>query len=87
MIEPLDLNQLQSAVVEWARSYYDTDDIVAHIFDDEDDDPDRYIAVLAVRGLNAWQAVEVWLEGGQIVALNDLGEGVLSEDAVWPWPD
>jgi hypothetical protein len=79
--------KVKTAVIAWARDYYQTRDIVAYVFDEEDDDPDRYIAVLAVRGRTGWRAAEAWLEDGRVVSINDLGEGVPSDNAVWPWPD
>lgn len=79
--------RIHQATIAWAKQYYGTDEIICHIFDDEDDDPSRYIVIIAVRGLDTWQAVEVWEEGGAIVSINHLGEGIPSEDAVWPWPD
>lgn len=78
---------IKAAVSNWARNYYRGDDVVVYLFDDEDADPERVIAVLAVRGLKGWQAAEVWLEGDQVMSINDLGEGVPPEDVTWPWPD
>ncbi len=79
--------EIKAAVVKWARDYYGVDDVVVYLFDDEDEDPERLIAVLAVRGLDEWQAAEVWLEGSKVASINELGEGVPPEDVVWPWPD
>jgi hypothetical protein len=79
--------RIKTAVVKWAHDYYGADDVVVYLFDDEDGDPERVIAVLAVRGLEEWQAVEVWLEGNKVASINELGEGVPPEDVVWPWSD
>jgi len=54
--------RIKTAVVDWARDYYGADDVVVYLFDDEDEDPERIIAVLA-DGLTEWQAAEIWLEG------------------------
>jgi len=79
--------EIKTAVVKWARDYYGADDAVVYLFDDEDEDPERLIAVLAVRGLDEWQAAEVWLEGNKVASINELGEGVPPEGVAWPWPD
>lgn len=79
--------QVQKAVTDWARDYYQSREIFIYLFDDEDDDPDRYIAVLAVRGLIGWRAAEVWVTDNQVVSINDLGEGAPPDDAVWPWAE
>ena len=79
--------RVQQAVTTWAKEYFSTDEIVIYIFDDEDEDPSRYIAVIAVRELDVWQAAEAWEEGGEIVSINHLGEGAPLDDVVWPWPD
>jgi hypothetical protein len=75
---------IKTAVESWAKSYFDTIEVVSYVFADEDE-PERYIVVLAARGLTEWQAVEVWLEAGAVVSINSLGEGVPPDDAVWPW--
>ena len=76
------------AVEDWARGYFACPDVVVHVLDqEEDDEPDRYLTSLAVRGLDLWQAAEVWLEGSEVVAINDLGEGLPPDGVNWPWPD
>ena len=79
--------RMQQAVALWAEEYFGANEIELYLFDDEDEDPSRYIAIIAVHGLDTWQAAEVWEEEGEIVSINHLGEGVPPEDAVWPWPD
>jgi hypothetical protein len=79
--------RIKTAVVNWAHDYYGVDDVVVCLFDEEDEDPERVIAVLAVRGLKEWRAAEIWLEGNKVASINDLGEGVPPEDVAWPWSD
>jgi len=78
---------IKAAVVEWARGHHGSSEVVVYVFDDEDEDPDRVIVVMAVRGQKEWQAAEVWLEGNRITSINDLGEGAPPEDVSWPWPE
>ncbi len=80
-------DHVKPAVQTWSQAYFRTDEVMIYIFDDEDDDPSRYIAVIAVRGLDAWQAAEAWEEEGEIVSINHLGEGAPPEGTVWPWID
>lgn len=85
MIDAAEL--VQTAVLEWAQQYYHTPDVEVYVFIDEDEDPERFVAVLAARGLDSWQAVEAWMEAGQVVSINDLGEGVPPDGVNWPWDD
>lgn len=80
-------DRVELAVQTWAQDYFKSGEVVIYVFADEDEDPSRYIAVIAVRGLDTWQAAEAWEERGEIVSINHLGEGAPLEDAVWPWPD
>jgi len=87
-------DRIKTAVINWAQEYYAADDVVAkdgdvvvYLFDEEDEDPERIIAILAVRGRTEWQAAEIWLERNKVASINDLGEGVPPEDVAWPWPD
>lgn len=75
---------VKTAGSTWAKTYFGTDEVVSYVFADEDE-LERYIVVLAARGVSEWQAVEVWLEAGDVVSINSLGEGIPPEDAVWPW--
>jgi hypothetical protein len=79
--------RMKAAVVDWANKHYGHHEVVVYIFDDEDEDPERVIAVLAVRGSKEWRAAEVWLEGNRVASINDLGEGAPPEGVPWPWPD
>ena len=78
---------IKTAVINWAHDYYKVNEVVVYLFDEEDEDPERVIAILAVRGLTEWQAAEIWLERNKVASINDLGEGVPPEDVAWPWPD
>ena len=76
---------LQQSALTWATAYYQTDKIVVIIIREEDDEPDRYLALIAAANQSGWQAAEVWLEDGAVVAINDLGEGLPPDDLAWPW--
>ena len=77
---------IHTAVTDWAQTRFHTDEIVIADIN-PDDDPEQYLVVLAARPLAHWLAVEVWLSGGQVETINDLGEGVPLEEQAWPWPD
>lgn len=82
-------DQIKSAVAAWARSAYDSNDIVVGIAAEDDiDDEDgiRYLVDYAVRQEGQWMVAEVWVQDGDIVNINDLGEGLPLDDADWPWP-
>ena len=79
-------DKIKTAVETWAKGYFKTLDVVSHVFADEDE-PDRYIVVLAVRGLDDWQAIEAWVEEEEVVSINTLGEGVPPDGVAWPWAD
>ncbi len=76
---------LQQSALAWAKATYQTDQVVVAIIQEEDDEPDRYLALIAAANQSSWQAAEVWLEDGDVVAINDLGEGIPPEGAIWPW--
>ena len=50
------------------------------------DEADRYLVDFAVRTVGRWLVAEVWVFDGRILGVNDIGEGLPLEDAVWPWP-
>jgi hypothetical protein len=52
-----------------------------------EEEPERYLVILAVRPLAYWTAVEVWLNKGEVETVNGLGEGLPLEDTDWPWPE
>ena len=77
---------IHTAVTNWARTRFQTDEIVIADID-ADNEPEQHLVVLAARPLTYWLAVEVWLRDGQVEAINDLGEGVPLKEQPWPWPD
>jgi hypothetical protein len=82
-------DQIKAAVAEWARTIYDSDEIVVGMAaEDEIDDEDgtRYLVDYAVRQEGQWLVAEVWVQDGDIVGINDLGEGLPLDNAEWPWP-
>jgi len=81
--------RIKSAVAEWARSAYESDEIVvgAAAEDDiDDEDGTRYLVDYAVRQEGQWLVAEVWVLDGKIVGINDVGEGLPLDDSDWPWP-
>jgi hypothetical protein len=83
------LAQIRTAVIAWARATYDDHDVVVRMVaadDIEDEDGTRYLADYAVRREDQWQVAEVWVKDGEILNINDLGEGLPLDDAEWPWP-
>lgn len=79
--------QIGAAVTRWAQAAYRTSDIVVADVSPDEEEPDCYLAVLAVRSLGYWLVAEVWLNDGQVEAVNDLGEGLPLTDQAWPWPE
>jgi hypothetical protein len=76
---------LHPAALAWASDYYQTELVLVTITREEDDDPDRFLALIAAANQPGWQAAELWLENGVVVAINDLGEGIPPDEAPWPW--
>lgn len=78
--------QIRVAVAAWARDVFQTDDVVIGeiAFEEEEE---RYLADVALREIGEWRVVEVWVEAGTVVLINDLGEGYPMDDAPWPWTD
>ncbi|MBK8989522.1 MAG: hypothetical protein IPM39_26275 [Chloroflexi bacterium] len=76
---------LHDNALAWAKAYYQTDKVVVAIIQEEGDEPDRYLALIAAANQTSWQAAEVWLEDGAVVTINDLGEGIPPDGATWPW--
>ncbi len=76
---------LHDSALAWARATYQTDHVRVIIAQEEDDEPGRYLALIAAANQDTWQAAEVWLEDGRVVAINDLGEGMPPDDEEWPW--
>jgi hypothetical protein len=76
---------LRPAALAWAVGYYQTDQVFVTITQEDDDDLDRFLALIAAANQPTWQAAELWLEHGVVVAINDLGEGIPPDDTPWPW--
>jgi hypothetical protein len=77
--------QISTAVTHWARETYQTDDILIADVSPDDEDPERYLVILAIRPLGYWLVAEAWLQDGGVEAINDLGEGLPLDDTAWPW--
>jgi hypothetical protein len=76
---------LHDSALAWAKAYYQTDEIIVIMMQEEGDEPDRYLALIAAANQTGWQAAEVWLEDGVVATINDLGEGIPPDGVVWPW--
>ncbi len=76
---------VKKAAEEWARDYFHTDKVIGYVSEDAEDEPGRFIVSLATPTIDDWQAVEVWVENWEVVAVNWLGEGLPPEDVEWPW--
>jgi hypothetical protein len=88
MDDPM-VSRIRSAVLEWAERTFNTKNIVVGMAakdDAEDDEGDRYLVDYAVRDVGYWLVAEVWIADGEILSINDLGEGLPLGDARWPWP-
>jgi hypothetical protein len=83
------LAQIKSAVTDWARAAYDSEEIVIGMAAEDgiaDADGTRYLVDYAVRQEGRWLVAEVWVEGGNILGINDVGEGLPLDNSEWPWP-
>jgi hypothetical protein len=81
-----DITQIiQTAVIHWSQEKYHTDDILIADISPDEDEPERYLVILAARPLAYWLVVEVWFNDGQVETINDLGEGLPLEERPWPW--
>ena len=67
------------------KAYYQTDQVVIAIIQEEGDDPGRHLALIAAANQAGWQVAEVWLEEGSVVTINDLGEGIPPDGVTWTW--
>lgn len=76
---------LHLSALAWAKDYYQTEQVVVVIIQEEGDEPDRYLALIAAANQSGWQAAEVWLEDGDVATINDLGEGLPLDGVTWPW--
>jgi hypothetical protein len=77
--------QISTAVTHWVRETYQTDDILIADISPDDEEPERYLVILAIRPLGYWLVAEAWLQDGGVEAINDLGEGLPLDDTAWPW--
>lgn len=73
------------SALAWVKATYQTNQVVAAVIQEEDDETDRYLALIAAANQSGWQAAEVWLEDGSVATINDLGEGLPPDDLAWPW--
>jgi hypothetical protein len=82
---------IQAAAAKWAEGMFRTSEIVIGeaAADDEETDEEavRYLVDYAIRDIGFWQVAEVWVAGGRVLSVNDLGEGIPLDNARWPWPD
>jgi hypothetical protein len=81
------IQMIITAVTHWARETYQTQDILIADVSPDDEDPERYLVILAIRPLGYWLVAEAWLQDGGVEAINDLGEGLPLDDTAWPWPE
>jgi hypothetical protein len=79
------LDKVRIAAEAWAMGYFGVGQAVGYVFEDEEDEPGRFIVSLAIAGFTEWQAAEVWIENGQIGSINWLGEGLSPDGVEWPW--
>jgi hypothetical protein len=79
--------QINTAVTHWAKQTYQTQDILIADVSPDDEEPERYLVILAIRPLGYWLVAEAWLQNGRVEAINDLGEGLPLDDTAWPWPE
>ncbi len=81
--------RIRAAVANWARKAHDTDEIVIGMAaedDIEDDEGTRYLVDFAARNVGHWLVIEVWVADGDILSVNELGEGLPFDSSEWPWP-
>jgi hypothetical protein len=81
------MHTMTTAVTLWARETYQTEEIVVADVSQDEEEPERYLVIAAVRPLAYWTAVEVWLNDGDVETVNGLGEGLPLEDTDWPWSE
>jgi len=81
------VEQIGTAVTLWACETYRTEGIVIADVSQDEDEMERYLVILAVRPLDYWLVVEVWLNDGEVEAVNALGEGLPLVEQAWPWAE
>ena len=81
--------RIRTAVAVWAKKAYSADEVVIGMAgedDIEDDEGTRYLVDFAARNVGHWLVVEVWVADGEILSVNDMGEGLPLDGGEWPWP-
>ena len=78
---------ITTAVTLWARETYQTEEIVVADVSRDEEEPERYLVIVAARPLAYWLVVEVWLNDGEVETVNALGEGLPLEDIECHWPE
>ena len=79
------IQRIRQSVTNWAQTEYDTPEVVLGLVEPDEDEAERWLVDFAVPTIPYWQVAEVWVEEGEIVSINDLGEGVPPEGIIWPW--
>lgn len=79
------IQRIRQSVTNWAQTEYDVPEVVLGLVEPDEDETDRWLVDFAVPTIPYWQVAEVWVEEGEIVSINDLGEGVPPEGITWPW--
>lgn len=79
------IQRIRQSVTNWAQTEYDVPEVVLGLVEPDEDETDRWLVDFAVPTIPYWQVAEVWVEEGEIVSVNDLGEGVPPEGITWPW--
>ena len=79
------IQQIKQAVLDWAQAEYNVQEVVIGLVEADEDESDRWLVDFAVPTIPYWQVAEVWVEEGEIVSINDLGEGVPPEGITGPW--
>jgi hypothetical protein len=77
---------LARAVHQWACSVFGSEEVATGLVIAETEE-ERYLVDFAVRQMGHWRITEVWVEGGEIRLIADLGEGLPAGVAAWPWPE
>lgn len=80
------IQRIKQAALDWVRAEYNVQDVVLGLVEADEDESDRWLVDFAVPTIPYWQVAEVWIEEGEIVSVNDLGEGVGPDGIAWPWP-
>jgi len=79
------IQRIKQATLDWARAEYNVQDVVLGVVEADEDELERWLVDFAVPTVPYWQVAEVWIEEGEIVSVNDLGEGVPPEGIAGPW--